>query len=131
MKQGELLYAHNMLQVNYNKSTIKLTKGDEVTNWNAVQFHFHAPTEHTYDSTHYDVELHVVHQGVEDQNQFLVVGVLFKGLDGLPDNKFIESLKLEDLPMRHSDLHVKISEFMESIINSKKFNYPGSLTIPP
>lgn len=131
MDKGELLYAHNMLQVNYNKSTLKLKKGDEETNWNAVQFHFHAPTEHTIDSTFYDVEFHLVHQGVEHKNNFLVVGILFKGNDEIGDNKFIESLKLEDLPKRHSDLHVRISEFMESIINTKKFNYPGSLTIPP
>ena len=130
-EDAELLYFHSILQVNYTKSIIKFRKDEEESTWRAIQFHFHAPTEHSIDSKHYDVELHIVHQNVENPSQLLVVGVLFKGTDFADDNKFIESLRLEDLPKRHSDLQVRITDFMESIINAEKYNYSGSLTTPP
>jgi carbonic anhydrase len=29
--------------------------------YDALQFHFHAPSEHTFDGNHYDLEMHIVH----------------------------------------------------------------------
>ena len=34
-------------------------KEDEV--FNPVQFHYHAPSEHTIDGRHYDLEMHFYH----------------------------------------------------------------------
>lgn len=131
LEDGELLYAHNLLQVAYNKSTVKLRKDDEISEWKTLQFHFHAPTEHTINSNHYDVEVHFVHQNIDNPNKLLVIGVMFRASEFADDNKFIESLRLEDLPKRHSNLHVKAGDFMNDVINCEKFNYSGSLTTPP
>lgn len=131
LTQGELQYAHNMLQMNYNRSIITLNKHDDVTNWRAVQFHFHAPCEHTVDGKQYDVELHIVHQGIERPDSLLVLGVMFEAAEDAEFNEFIDSLYLDELPAKNPNLHVKLSKFMHDIIDSPKLNYSGSLTAPP
>ena len=131
IEDAELLYSHNQLQMNYSKSKLKLTKDNEVSNWQSVQFHFHAPCEHTVDSVQHDVEFHLVHQNVEHPDQFCVLGVMFQGDKDAINNQFIESMKLDLLPQKSTNLHLKIAEFLKTVIDTQKFNYPGSLTTPP
>lgn len=53
----------------------------------------HAPSEHTFDGEHYDLELHIVHKHVRE-NKFAVLAVFFdveKG--GSTTNDFISSLR--------------------------------------
>lgn len=33
-----------------------------------LQFHFHAPSEHTFDSKHYDLELHIYHHSIDKKH---------------------------------------------------------------
>ena len=60
--------------------------------YNILQFHFHQPSEHTFDEKNYDLELHVVHSNYE-QTELTVIGVFFD-IDegGNKDNEFIKSL---------------------------------------
>jgi carbonic anhydrase len=53
------------------ESVHTLTIGDE--SYRLVQFHFHAPSEHTVDGVSHDLEAHLVHQN--DEGQLAVVGV--------------------------------------------------------
>lgn len=131
LENADLIYHHNALLVFYNKSTVKLKKDDAESTWKAIQFHFHAPSDHTVDSKHLDVELHFVYRNLEDPDQLLVVGVLFRACDLAESNKFIESLCLEELPKRQLEVNVRVAEFMETIIHTEKLNYSGSLTAPP
>ena len=128
---AEVIYNHNQLQVNYDQSTLKLTKGDKVTNWKALQFHFHAPCEHTIDSVQHDVEFHLVHVGVDEPGQLLVLGIMFEKEEGATPSEFIESLKLENLPAACNNLNLKINDMVSKCVRGQKFNYPGSLTTPP
>ena len=127
----DVIYKHNQLQVNYDASTLKLTKGDEESNWKALQFHFHAPCEHTVDSKQHDVEFHLVHVGIDKPGQLLVLGIMFEKEEGALPSEFIESLKLENLPGACSNLNLKIADMVNTSVEGHKFNYPGSLTTPP
>merc|ERR1711908_221734 len=42
---------------NYAKSVFGVTKNK----WDALQFHMHSPSEHTYNGEYYDLEMHTVH----------------------------------------------------------------------
>ena len=57
--------------------------------------HIHAPSEHTFDGKHYDLELHLVHRKFGTN----ILGVLALFFDvkagGNEENDFIASLKLE------------------------------------
>ena len=41
-----------------------------------LQFHFHAPSEHTFNSRNYDLELHIVHS-YPDKSALSVIAVFF------------------------------------------------------
>lgn len=65
----------------------------DIKAYKLVQFHMHAPSEHTYDGVHYDLEFHFVHQDYED-GTLSVVSVPFdvkKG--GSSPNTFISDFQ--------------------------------------
>jgi carbonic anhydrase len=70
-----------------------------------LQFHFHAPSEHTIDGRLFDLEMHLVHKEKETGALGTVLGIIFdveKGGD--QHNAFIESLsvdKAQDLEHHH------------------------------
>jgi carbonic anhydrase len=45
--------------------------------YNPLQFHFHAPSEHTIDGHLMDLEVHFVHTLTDDNNKYAVVGIFF------------------------------------------------------
>lgn len=47
----------------------------------AAQFHFHAPSEHTVNGKHMDLEMHIVHT-YEDGSLGGVIGVFFDREEG-------------------------------------------------
>ena len=91
--------------------------------------HIHAPSEHTFNGEHYDVELHLVHRNFED-NSLAVAAIFFDEKEGGNiENAFIDSLELdeedpvvEEIPLHHLLRIVKTDEF---------YHYEGSLTSPP
>jgi carbonic anhydrase len=132
IRGAEMIHSHNQLQVNYDHSEIELTKDDgEVSKWKSVQFHFHAPCEHTVDSKQHDVELHVVHKHETDHHRLCVIGIMFEMDKEAPKNEFITSLQLENLPNKRAKLTIRIADLLLDVVDERKFNYPGSLTIPP
>ena len=69
-------------------------KGDEpLPEYNPLQLHFHAPSEHSIDGELMNLELHFVHTLSTNASSYAVVGFFFdveKG--GNTDNPFITSL---------------------------------------
>ena len=69
-------------------------KGDQpLPEYNPLQFHFHAPSEHSIDGELMNLELHFVHTLSTNASSYAVVGFFFdveKG--GNTDNPFITSL---------------------------------------
>jgi carbonic anhydrase len=59
--------------------------------YNLLQFHLHAPSEHTLNGEHLDGEVHFVHSNT-DGSALLVVGVFFKAVDGGETDAWAASL---------------------------------------
>jgi carbonic anhydrase len=58
-----------------------------------IQFHIHAPSEHTFNGKNYDMEVHVVHQEY-NTDKLAVLAIFFDTANGgNTDNTFIASLK--------------------------------------
>lgn len=105
----------------------------------AIQFHFHAPSEHTINGKHYDLELHIVHQmtpesakNAKTSRNLAVVGVFFD-LDtdsNATPNPFIDALKLHNVG---SNISMNMNDLLgeELTDGMAYYAYQGSLTTPP
>ncbi|WP_226661157.1 carbonic anhydrase [Microbulbifer aggregans] len=93
-----------------------------------LQFHFHAGSEHTVMGMQYPLEVHFVHGN--DEGQLAVVGVLFEAGDYNPTLQAI----LNNAPAQKGEILVD-----GATINPRRllpedreyFHYSGSLTTPP
>ena len=115
------------IQIN-TKSAERMTVGDET--YGLVQFHFHAPSEHTVDGEHFPMEMHFVHQA--DDGALAVVGVL---IEESAQNPGIAPLwaQLTDAPGTETTVQIP-AEFGEHIFSGDPtgvYHYDGSLTTPP
>jgi carbonic anhydrase len=98
--------------------------------WDLVQFHLHAPSEHTLDGKRYDAEIHFVHKNAK--GELAVVGVLVrkgkenKLLKGFFDNAPAEA-GTDPKPVAGATVDLK------AILPAQTgyFTYSGSLTAPP
>eukprot|EP00510_Aplanochytrium_minuta_P003641 CAMPEP_0184028172 /NCGR_PEP_ID=MMETSP0954-20121128/14655_1 /TAXON_ID=627963 /ORGANISM="Aplanochytrium sp, Strain PBS07" /LENGTH=217 /DNA_ID=CAMNT_0026312911 /DNA_START=459 /DNA_END=1109 /DNA_ORIENTATION=+ len=59
------------------------------------QFHFHTPSEHAVDGSHFDMEMHLVHRNTENADELVVMGIFFKVGD--QESDFLSQF-LEDVP---------------------------------
>ena len=115
------------IQVN-SKTGEKLTVGGK--SYALVQFHFHAPSEHTVDGRYFPMEMHFVHQA--EDGALAVVGVLIE--EGAA-NAGIGSLwaQLAATPGARATVRIP-PEFAHHIFPEAAkgvFQYSGSLTTPP
>jgi carbonic anhydrase len=94
-----------------------------------VQFHFHAPSEHTIDGEFAPLEVHFVHKSAS--GQLAVLGVLVE--EGEYDplwEPIIENLPAgPDDPRRLENLSFDMSQLRP--LPRRYFRYIGSLTTPP
>jgi len=105
----------------------------------ALQFHFHAPAEHTINGGQYELELHIVHQMTAEsakiaktERKLAVVAVFFQ-LDTSPEaipHDFISALKLN-----HTGSKINLNMYQllgDDLTDMNQFYaYKGSLTTPP
>jgi len=98
--------------------------------YKGIEFHFHIPSEHTFEGVHRDMEMHIVHKLIhgpeEYPHEMAVLGVLFSSeLDR--ESSFIQSLNFETLnPCPKVDLKGLVER-----TSTKTYHYDGSLTTPP
>jgi carbonic anhydrase len=113
------------IQVNNEPgSTIKIN-GEE---YELIQFHFHTPSEHTFDGKASAMELHLVHSN--PKKQLAVVGVMMeKGAANPLIDKIWQHIPevgknnaVKNFPINPANLLPK---------NKAYFSYSGSLTTPP
>nr|VFK38790.1 MAG: carbonic anhydrase [Candidatus Kentron sp. TC] len=96
-----------------------------------MQFHFHAPSEHTIEGKDWPMEVHLVHQNAEDK-ELAVVGILVEeGEEN--ENEAIGSI-WEKVPEKAGEEVISKVKFNAiSLLPKEKafFHYSGSLTTPP
>ena len=94
------------------------------------QFHFHTPSEHTFDGKHQPMEMHLVHQS--EDGSLAVIGVLIKvGKEPNPSfEKIIANLPGGKGESKHfTDESIDLKFNLKD--NSFAYHYVGSLTTPP
>jgi len=113
------------VQVNYDAgSYIEL---DNVR-YNVVQFHYHAPSEHTIDGESFPAELHIVHKSAD--GNLAVVGILLKeGTENVAYQPFISNLPAEKTDPKDAGVKIDAIDLLPSVQTT--FRYSGSLTTPP
>jgi carbonic anhydrase len=115
------------IQINA-KTGETLTVGDET--YALVQFHFHAPSEHTVDGEHFPMEMHLVHQA---QDGALAVAGVF--IEEGAVNPSIAPLwaQLAEAPGTETTVQIPL-EFADHLFSGDPtgvYYYGGSLTTPP
>lgn len=104
------------------------------TNYKLAQYHFHAPSEHTFDGLRYDMELHFVHaEDATTPTKYVVVTVFFNIGE---ENSFLTNSMFGSLSTT-TDNTVSLSTSINpwdliSKSNSQGYiMYNGSFTTPP
>jgi carbonic anhydrase len=115
------------IQIN-TKGVERMIVGDR--SYALVQFHFHAPSEHTVDGERFPMEMHFVHRA--EDGALAVVGVLIE--EGA-ENPGIAPLwaQLAEAPGTETTLQIP-PEFAEHLFPDEGtgvYHYRGSLTTPP
>ena len=93
--------------------------------YQALQFHFHSPSEHHVNGESFPMEVHIVH--ANEAGALAVIGIMFKIGDRNPLLDQLESFRPSYLPPNTEpvDYNAIIST------RSEYFTYSGSLTTPP
>jgi carbonic anhydrase len=99
-----------------------------------VQYHFHAPSEHTLQRVAYDIEAHLVHEN--DAGELAVVGVFLDEadspsllLDSVMTNAPEEAGEEVDVEEEWNPLALLPVEG-SNVVVTRYYTYPGSLTTP-
>jgi carbonic anhydrase len=114
-------------------SNLTLTIGNAV--YRLLNFHFHAPSEHTIDGASYPAELHLVHES--EQGELAVVGILVEP-SALPSpliDEVVESAPVdvgEEVRVADalSPLDLLLDHDPPGAVIDRYYTYPGSLTTP-
>ncbi|KAK8649263.1 hypothetical protein V6N13_129993 [Hibiscus sabdariffa] len=97
------------------------------TDYKLLECHWHSPSEHTFNGTRYQLELHMVHASAH--GELAVVAIVYKY--GRPDS-FLTRLFNRMKTMEHDEKMLGIFNPGDIKFGSRKyFRYIGSLTVPP
>ena len=116
----------NTIEVAYqNGSWIEI----DGTKYHLLQFHFHAPSEHTVAGNLSDMEMHLVHKS--EAGALAVIGVLIKsGSVNTAFNTFWHCMPtVSGESVQDNSVLLNASDLLPSI--KRAYRYEGSLTTPP
>ncbi|NAS12945.1 carbonic anhydrase [Poritiphilus flavus] len=122
----EIINNGHTIQFNYKGTGTLSFQGSD---YDLLQFHFHANSEHTVDGNYSPLEAHLVHRNAF--GSLSVIGVLFEiGAE----NTFLDQF-LSELPTEEGEMYIDADlEYLASGLlpaNKSYYNYDGSLTTPP
>ncbi|CEF64236.1 Alpha carbonic anhydrase domain-containing protein [Strongyloides ratti] len=121
-----------------SKDSPTISGGKLEQEYRFIQYHFHwgqnndEGSEHTLNSLQYPVELHLVHQGINDPSKLAVLGVFIRlsndGKAFITEEKELDKLiePNSKAPADGQKLEDKLPKNLRSFIR-----YSGSLTTPP
>lgn len=113
------------VQVNYDKGSVATIDGVE---YDLVQFHFHAPSEHTVDGKPFPIENHLVHKNAK--GELAVIGVLIEeGAENPAYSDVMKNLPAKADSKKTVDVEVDAGALLPKDMTF--FRYSGSLTTPP
>ncbi|MCP4105703.1 MAG: M28 family peptidase [Desulfobacteraceae bacterium] len=114
------------VKANYDEGSTVEVDGKE---YNLLQFHFHAPSEHTINGQHFDMEMHLVHQNAD--GKYAVVGVMIGRGDKNPayETVWANMPEEEGEPETIDGAIVNAAELLPA--NRTYYQYGGSFTTPP
>ncbi len=116
------------VEVPYDPNSYLFVGSQPTDAYQLVQFHFHAPSEHTINGVRYDAELHLVH--TNDIGETAVVGVLLsRSVAGLP----IFDTIMANAPTSPGEVELHQEVNVSDLLPPGKgfYRYAGSLTTPP
>jgi carbonic anhydrase len=121
-----ILHNGHTVQLNYAPGSSMSVQGEK---YDLLQFHFHAPSEHTVDGKPYPMEAHFVHK--DSHGGLAVVGVLIE--EGAANAALAEAwthLPAHETPEQMiADVSVNASAVLPA--DGRYHHYKGSLTTPP
>jgi carbonic anhydrase len=113
------------VQVNYDAGSYIELDG---VRYEVLQFHYHAPSEHTVDGESFPAEIHIVHKSADEK--LAVVGILLKeGAENDAFDAFINNLPAEKTDPKDAGATIDATGFLPAIQTT--YRYDGSLTTPP
>ena len=122
----DVLNNGHTIQVNYDEgSTIDI----QGTRFELLQYHFHAPSEHTVGARHFPMEMHLVHQS--QSGEVAAVGVFIEaGAHNAAFEPVWEHVPKETGKQEHLEhVVVDVDQLLPS--DRRTYRYPGSFTTPP
>ena len=121
----DLINNGHTAQMNVAPGSYLRVEGEE---FELLQFHIHAPSEHWIDGEQFFLEVHFVHQNA--RGELAVVAVLYsEGEDPVNLARYIALIPREvnkPIPFR-----VQLGELEVSSVVKEYYRYNGSLTTPP
>jgi carbonic anhydrase len=113
------------VQVNYDPGSYIQLDG---VRYDLVQFHFHAPAEHSVDGALADAELHLVHRAAD--KRLAVVGVLIQeGASNAALDPVLAAMPADETEPTSVAMTVMAADLLPAVQTT--FRYAGSLTTPP
>lgn len=113
------------LQFDYDAGSILNVNG---TQFELLQFHFHALSEHTVDDKQFPLEVHLVHQN--SAGDLAVIGIFFEvGNENTYLKNFMGNLPASEGETYTSENMINVEDLLPD--NTGYYTYNGSLTTPP
>jgi carbonic anhydrase len=113
------------VQVNYDSGSYIEIDGQR---YDVMQFHYHAPSEHTLNGKLFAAELHIVHKSAT--GQLAVVGILLEeGAENTAYQPLLANLPAEKSPEIDAGVKINAMDLLPAVQTT--FRYSGSLTTPP
>ncbi|CAK59520.1 unnamed protein product (macronuclear) [Paramecium tetraurelia] len=119
-------------------SEIEVTDASgSVIRYYAKQFHIHTPSEHTIDGKYYDLEIHFVHQAIQDdeqdcnkvKNKLTVFGIMFQESSSATDYDVFKPWF--DSNATGEVESFDLNDFFSKMSDNTYYHYNGSLTTLP
>ena len=114
------------IQINYPAADT-LNLGD--SSYQLVQYHFHGPSEHTVNGTHFPMEMHFVHKAADGRLAVVAVFIASGQANAAFEPIWANLPKQKGVETHYPAVKVDVDALLPTVRTS--YRYDGSLTTPP